>query len=142
MHPQTSPEKLTPDVDIPVCPPRTGVNTASGVRGQGVEEVAVLEVWIGVATHTCGAGGGRLQANELAAAIQNEVARGEIGCMTPHAADPRAEHAKGLLGRLVIIVAVHVGHRTIARNERANIIGSSRQLSETADAEPENRALV
>ena len=61
--------------------------------------------------------------------------------MTPHAADPRAEHAKGLLGRLVI-VAIHVGHRTIARNERASVIESSRQLSESADAEPENRALV
>ena len=35
-----------------------------------------------------------------------------------------------------------VGYRTIARDERANVIESSRQLSETADAEPENRALV
>ena len=26
MHPQTEPKKLTPDVDIPVRPPRTGVN--------------------------------------------------------------------------------------------------------------------
>ena len=51
------------------------------------------------------------------------------------------EHAKGLLGRLVV-VAIHVGHRTIARDERANVIESSRELSETADAEPENRALV
>ena len=92
MHPLTPPEKLTPDVDIPVRPPRTGVNTTSGVRGLGVEEVALLEVRIRVATHTCGTGGGRLQADELAAAIQNEVAPGENGCMTPHAADPRAEH--------------------------------------------------
>ena len=52
-----------------------------------MEEVVVLEVRIGVATHTCGAGGGRLQADELAAAIQDKVAPGENGCMTPHAAD-------------------------------------------------------
>ena len=58
--------------------------------------------------------------------------------MTPHAADPLADHAQGLLGRLVV-VAIHVGYRTIARDERANVIESSRQLSETADAEPENR---
>ena len=51
------------------------------------------------------------------------------------------KYAKGLLGRLVA-VAIHVGHRTIARNGRANAIESSRQLSITADAEPENRALV
>ena len=106
-----------------------------------MEEVVILEVRIRVAIHTCGTGGGRLQADELAAAIQDEVAPGENGCMTPHAADPRAEHAKGLLGRFVI-VAVHVGHRTIARNESANVIKSSRQLSKTADAEPESRALV
>ena len=117
------------------------MNTTSGVRGLGVEEVVILEVRIGVATHTCGTGGRRLQANELAAAIQDEVASGENGCITPHAADPRAEHAKGLLGRLVI-VAIHVGHRTIARNVRANVIDSSRQLSKTANTEPENRALV
>ena len=58
MHPQTEPKKLAPDVDIPVRPPRTGVNTATGVRGLGVEEVVVLEVRIGVATRTRGAGGG------------------------------------------------------------------------------------
>ena len=52
------PKKLAPDVDIPVRPPRTGVNTATGVRGLGVEEVVVLEVRIGVATRTRGAGGG------------------------------------------------------------------------------------
>ena len=28
-------KKVTPDVDVPVCPPRTGVNTALGVRGLG-----------------------------------------------------------------------------------------------------------
>jgi len=47
-----------PDVDVPVRSPRTGVNTAPGIRGLGVEEVVVLEVWIGVATRTRGAGGG------------------------------------------------------------------------------------
>ena len=70
-------KKLRPNADIPFRPPRTGVNTASGVRGLGVEEVVVLEIRIGVATHTCGAGGGRLQADELAAAIQDEVVPGE-----------------------------------------------------------------
>ena len=88
MHPQTEPKNLTPDVDIPVRPPRTGVNTASGVRGLGVEEVEVLEIWIRVATRTRGAGGWWLQVNELAAAIQDEVAPGENGRMTPHAAGP------------------------------------------------------
>ena len=58
MHPQTKPKKLAPDVEIPVRPPRTGVNTAPGVRGLGVEEVVVLEVRTGVATRTRGAGGG------------------------------------------------------------------------------------
>ena len=79
MHPQTEPEKLTPDVDIPVRPPRSGVSTVSGVRGLGVEEVLVLKVRIGVATRTRGASGERLQANELAAAIhfliQDDFAR-------------------------------------------------------------------
>jgi len=37
----------------------------------------VLEVRIGVATRARGAGGGRLQANELAAAVQDEVSTGE-----------------------------------------------------------------
>jgi len=37
------------DVDIPVRPPRTGVNTAAGVRGLGVEEVVFLEFRTGVA---------------------------------------------------------------------------------------------
>ena len=31
MRPQTDPEKLTLDVNIPVRPPRAGVNTAPGV---------------------------------------------------------------------------------------------------------------
>jgi len=45
VHPQrTKPKKLTPDVDIPVRSPRTGVNAASDVRGLGVEEVVVHEV--------------------------------------------------------------------------------------------------
>ena len=144
------------------------MNPTPGVRGLGVEEVLILEVRIRVTAHTCGTGGRRLQADKLAAAIQDEVAPGENGCMTPHAADPRAGHAKaifgtcrlfhrlypmsqrlgggakqaqGRLGRLVI-VAIHVGHRTIAHNESSNVIESSRQLSKTADAEPENRALV
>jgi len=37
-----NPKKLTPDVDTPVRPPRKSANTASGVRGLGVEEVVVL----------------------------------------------------------------------------------------------------
>ena len=55
-----------------------------------MEEVAVLEVRIGVATRTRGAGGGRLQVSKLAAAIQDEVAPGENVRMTPCAADARA----------------------------------------------------
>ena len=51
-------QATTPDLDIPVRPPRTGVKTAFGVRGLGVEEFVVLEVRIGVATRTRGAGGG------------------------------------------------------------------------------------
>jgi len=39
---------LSPDVDVPVFPPRTGVNTTSGVRGLGVDEVVVFEVRTGV----------------------------------------------------------------------------------------------
>ena len=57
MYLQTKPKKLTPDVGILVNPPRTGANTAPVVRGPGVEEVVVLEVKIGVATRTRGAGG-------------------------------------------------------------------------------------
>ena len=86
MHPYTSPGKLTPDVNTPVHPPRTGVNTASGIRGQGVEE-DVVKVRIGVATRTSGACGGRLRASKLAAATQDEVAPGENARMTPRAAD-------------------------------------------------------
>ena len=84
----TKPNKLTPDVDIPNRSPRTGVSTVPGVRGLGVEEVAVLEVRIVVATRTRGAGGGRLQASKLGAAIQDEVAPGEIGRMNLHVAGP------------------------------------------------------
>jgi len=43
VHSQTEPKIATPDVDIPVHPPRTGVISAPGVRGLGVEEVAVFE---------------------------------------------------------------------------------------------------
>ena len=57
VHPRTSPEILTPDVDVPVRPPRTGVNAASGVRGMGVEEAVVLEVRIRVANRARGTGG-------------------------------------------------------------------------------------
>ena len=63
------------------------MNAAPGVRGLGVEEVAVFEVRIGVATRTRGAGGGRLKAIELAASVQDEVAPGENGRMTSDAAD-------------------------------------------------------
>jgi len=70
-----------PDVDVPVRPPETGVNTASDVRGLGVEKAAVLKVRTGVATRARGAGGGRLQANELAAPVQDDR-------NTPHVTDP------------------------------------------------------
>ena len=36
MNPHTSPWKLAPVVDVPVRPPRTGLNTP-GVRGLGLE---------------------------------------------------------------------------------------------------------
>jgi len=36
MHPKVSSEKLTPNIDVPIRPPRTGVNASSGVRGLGV----------------------------------------------------------------------------------------------------------
>ena len=55
-----------------------------------MEEVVVLEVRIGVATRARCVGDGRLQANELAAPaapVQDEVASGENGRMTPHAKD-------------------------------------------------------
>ena len=83
MHSRTLPETLAPDVDVPVRPPRTGVNTASSVRGKGVKEVAVFKVRTEVAIRTRGTGGGRLQVNELAAPVQDEVVPGEscrIGC--------------------------------------------------------------
>ena len=48
------------------------------VRGLGVEEVVILKARIRVATHTCGTGGGRLQADELAAAIQDESLQAEM----------------------------------------------------------------
>ena len=60
----------------------------SGDWAWGVKEVAILKVEIGVATRARGAGGGRLQANELAAAVQDEAALGEYGRMTLHAANP------------------------------------------------------
>jgi len=41
-------------MNVPIRPPRTGVNALSGVRGMGVEEVVVLEVRNGVATLACG----------------------------------------------------------------------------------------
>ena len=44
MHLETNPKKLTPDVNIPVRSPRTGVRTVSGVWKLGVEEVVVLEI--------------------------------------------------------------------------------------------------
>ena len=72
MHPRASLEEIAPDVDVPVCVPRTGVKTASGVRELGVGEFVVLEVRTGVATRARGAGGRRLQANELAAAVQDK----------------------------------------------------------------------
>lgn len=69
--PCTKPQKLAPDIHIPIFPPRTGVDAASGVRGGGlgVEDVVVLEVWIGVAPRARSTGRGRLQTSELAAAV-------------------------------------------------------------------------
>ena len=55
---KTKPKKLAPNVNIPVRSPRTGVSTVPFARKLGVEEIAVLEVRIGVATRTRGAGGG------------------------------------------------------------------------------------
>jgi len=81
-------EKLTPDIDVPVRPPRTGVNAASGVQVLGVEEAELLEVRTGVATHARDAGSGRLQPNELVAAVQDEVAPDVNSRMSPCAADP------------------------------------------------------
>jgi len=52
-----------------------------------VEDIAVLEVKIGVATRMRGARGERQQVNELSAAVHDEVAPGKNGRMTPHAAD-------------------------------------------------------
>jgi len=88
VHTKTEPKKLTPDVDVPVRLPRTGVNIASGARELGVEEVAVLEDRTRVAIRTRGAGGRRLQANELAAPDQDEVASGEKECIIPHTTGP------------------------------------------------------
>ena len=67
----TKPKKPAPDIHIPICLPRTGVDAASGVRGGGlgVEDVVVLEVWIGVTPRARSTGRGRLQTNELAAAV-------------------------------------------------------------------------
>jgi len=70
--------------------------------------------------------------------IQDEVAPGENDRMT----HTRRILERNMLLGLLVGVAIHVGYRTIARDERANITESSRQLSETADAEPTNRALV
>ena len=75
--PRTSPGKLTHHVGVSVRPPRTGMSTSSGFRGLGAERVVVLEVRIGVATRARGAGGGRLQANELEVPDRIEVAPGE-----------------------------------------------------------------
>ena len=48
------------------------MNAAFDVRRLGVKEDVVFEVGIRVATRARGAGGGRLQANELAAAVQDK----------------------------------------------------------------------
>jgi len=61
-----------PGIDVSVFPPRTtGLNAASGVRVLEMEKAAVLEVRTGVTSRARGAGGGRLQANELATAIRS-----------------------------------------------------------------------
>ena len=77
--PCTKPQELAPGIHIPIFPLRTGVDAASGVRGGvlGVEDVVVLEVWIGVAPRARSTGRGRLQASELAAAVLDEVASGK-----------------------------------------------------------------
>ena len=69
MNPYTKPKNLAPDIHIPICPPRTDVDAASGIRGMSVEDVVVLEVGIGVAARARNTGRGRLQTNELAAAV-------------------------------------------------------------------------
>jgi len=96
VHPHTSTEKLTPDVNIPVSPPRTGVNTAFGAQGQGVGEAAVLKVGIGVAIFYCsvlGSGAMETQAHTyptrkhvmLRAALHAALPDAQHGC-TLHAA--------------------------------------------------------
>jgi len=95
--PRTSPEKLTPNVDVSVRPPRRGVNTASDIRRLGVDQVVVLDVRVKsqVATRARRAWRRRraLQANELAAPVQDEVAPDKNGRMT-------AENAKASSGDL------------------------------------------
>ena len=86
--PRTSPDKRSPDVSVSVRPPRAGLNTAPVVRGLGVEWVVVLKVRIRVATRARCAGSGRLQANEVAAPVQDEVAPGENGRMIPLVTGP------------------------------------------------------
>ena len=40
--PHTSSEKITPDLEVPVRPPRMGANAASGMRGLVVEVVNIF----------------------------------------------------------------------------------------------------
>jgi len=47
------------------------------------------------------------------------------------------ERLAKLIATLNQACSSHVGHRTIARDERANVIESSGQLCETTDAEPD-----
>ena len=82
-----------------------------------MDQTALAAAMTGVATRALGADGGRLQAGGLVAPVQDEVAPGKNGRLTPHAAGPRAEHAKGLLGRHDI-VATRVVHCMIARDDR------------------------
>lgn len=63
-------------------------NIVRSVRGLDDGKIKkIVPIRFDIAIRTRGAGGGRLQANELAAAIQDEVTPGENCRMTPHAAD-------------------------------------------------------
>ena len=86
LHLRTSTEKLTPGVDVPVRPPRTGANAASDVRGLSLERPHFSELRPESPSARVALATGDYRPNELGASVQDEAAPGEGFSMIPHAA--------------------------------------------------------
>jgi len=133
---------------VSACPPQTDVNSEPGVRGMGAGEITVLDVILEVTAgsspeHVAQAAGDCRPTSlrlwfKMMGSLQAKWSHG------PTRGGSLSEKCQGpprATCRLSGPCRATRGWPAAECDQRANVIESCRQLSEAADAEPENRAL-